>query len=71
MVADLEASWRSCKTNRGEDVRKLGEEVRDTLWGRDERVAWREEDGGGEDVRFTEGEKLLKTFRLAMFRRRL
>ena len=35
------------------------------------RVAWREGDGGGEEVRHKEGEELLKTFWLATSKKRL
>ena len=45
MVADPVARWRSCKTIREEDVENFGEKVGDTLWGGQESIAWREEDG--------------------------
>ena len=44
MVVNLEVRQRSCKTIRGEDIRKLGEEVGDALWGGEdlgtERGGW-------------------------------
>ena len=40
-------------------------------YGAEKRLARREEDGGGEEVRHKEGEELLKTFWLAMSKRRL
>ena len=77
MVADLVVRWESCKTIRGEDVRKFEEKVGDTLWGRG-RVARREKDAEeerkrcrGEEVRHTERKELLKTFWLATSKRRL
>ena len=40
-------------------------------FGAERRLAWREEEGGGEEVRHKEGEELKKTFWLATSKRRL
>ena len=67
MVKDQVVGQRNCKTIGGEDIRKLGEEVGDTLWGGEEsgseRRRRRRQKG--------KGEELLKTFWLATSRRRL
>ena len=55
------ARQRCCKTIEGKDVCKVGEKVGEIHFGAETRVARREGDGGGKDVRHREGEELLKT----------
>ena len=70
MVVNFVARLRTSETIGGQDVGKFREEFGDTLRGGEESIAQREEDGGGKEVRCTEGEELLKTFWLASSRRR-
>ena len=55
------ARQRCGKTIEGKDVCKVGEKVGEIHFGAETRVARREGDGGGKDVRHREGEELLKT----------
>ena len=61
MVADLVSRWRCRKPSEERLSGKL-ERRSEIHFGAERKVARREGEGGGEDVRHKEGEELLKTF---------
>ena len=56
--------WQGGEAVKPSEERTLGNLERrlEINFGAERREAWSEEDSGGKEVRFTEGEKLLKTF---------